>query len=175
MGRARGVSVGVLVPPSAFATRRARLTTPRLDPIAVDEECEEIVKVAEEECDKVNAEFNAKMRSMPKKLKTAPATEFAEALANDGGEEAMEELARVNAYLESIDVRLVRARVDVKDSVEVGESVAEGAENGAVREPKPASEEPKVSETRSIAAEARGKVEKLHGQVSALVMRLLHK
>ncbi len=143
----------------------------------MDEECTKIQNLANAQCEQVDAEFKAKLRSMPKKLKTAPLTEFADALASDGGQEALEELARVNKYLESIDASLVRSSIDEEGLRAAAKSLVEDVVNDA--KSKAANPPPSVDvDLREVCdgdSAAHGAVDKLQVQVSALVMRLLNK
>ena len=91
----------------------------------MERECATIVEVGEAECDALLAEFNAKWRSMPKKLKSTPLTEFADDLAREGSEASLLELVEVNETLGAIDASLVREIVDEKVLREAAKKVVE--------------------------------------------------
>ena len=72
----------------------------------------ELDAASKDEIRKMESDFKAKWRSMPKKIKTMPLTEYADELLADGGEEALMELMDVNDVLREVDESLVREIVD---------------------------------------------------------------
>ena len=72
----------------------------------------ELDAASKDEIRKMESDFKAKWRSMPKKIKTMPLTEYADELLADGSEEALMELMDVNDVLREVDESLVREIVD---------------------------------------------------------------
>lgn len=94
--------------PRRSGARAASETTDDDFAITAERECAKMVELGEAECEKLATEHAARWRSMPKRVKEAPLTEFADDLKRDGSEEAMAELIEVNKVLATIDETLVR-------------------------------------------------------------------
>ena len=136
----------------------------------MERECATIVEVGEAECDALLAEFNAKWRSMPKKLKSTPLTEFADDLAREGSEASLLELVEVNETLRAIDASLVREIVDEKVLREAAKKVVEQVASDATTK----REAPlKLDVDVRDSVEARGAMDALKDHAKALMARLL--
>ena len=129
-----------------------------------------MMAVGEAECDALEAEFNAKWRSMPKKLKNTPLTDFADDLAREGSEASLLELVEVNETLGAIDASLVREIVDEKVLREAAKKVVEQVASDATTK-REASLKLDVDVRDSV--EARGAMDALKGHAKALMARLL--
>lgn len=134
----------------------------------VERECAAIEKTAEEECARITAEFNGKWKSMPKKVKSTPLTEYADELARDGGEDALLELIEINKVLRSIDESLVRAVVDEEALLR---AAAKSLVENVASEAEKSNEAPPKLEVAIDDVEARGVLETFQNQIAALVAR----
>lgn len=125
--------------PRGGSPETTRLTTDARarDIDAVGRLTSELDAASKDEIRKMESEFKAKWRSMPKKIKTMPLTEYADELLADGGEEALMELMDVNDVLREVDESLVREIVDEEAlraaAKRVVDHVASGTERAAAK------------------------------------------
>jgi hypothetical protein len=129
-----------------------------------------MIAVGEEECDALAADFNAKWRSMPKKLKNASLTDFADDLAREGSEASLMELVEVNETLRAIDASLVREIVDEEVLREAAKKVVAQVALDATSK-REASLKLDVDFRDSV--ETRGAMDALKDHAKALMARLL--
>ena len=104
--------MGTVDAPRSFPRATGERLTGTVNDDAVEAECAKIIEHGEVECEKLASEHASRWRTIPKTVKLAPLTEFADDLARDGSEEALIELAEVNKVLGAIDESLVRRIVD---------------------------------------------------------------
>lgn len=105
---------------------------------------------------------------MPKKVKSTLLTEYADELAQDGGEDALLELIEINKVLRSIDESLVRAVVDEEALLR---AAAKSLVENVASEAEKSHEVPPKLEVAIDDVEARGVLETFQNQIAALVAR----
>jgi hypothetical protein len=152
--------------PRGGSPETARLTTDARarDIDAVARLTSELDAKCKDEICKMESEFKAKWRSMPKKIKTTPLTEYADDLLADGSEEALMELMDVNDVLREVDESLVRENVDEDALRAAAKRVVDHVASGAER-----------ATEKSDARETKTALGAIKDQAKTLMSRILQK